>query len=181
MKRVRHAAPFLAVAGLGALMLHQVVYLVVAASGGLRLTGEHAHLSTQWAVVTPAAVLGAGVLVLRQIKTLGYQPASMPRLAAAVGVMFLVQESIEATLVGGSPQGFLLSPAAFLGLLLAPVIGWAMVAALSTVAEVVARFVATPGVAVLAGGTHLSPAPMAADNSIVLGLSPSRGPPLSFV
>ncbi len=181
MKRVRHAAPFLAIAGLGALMLHQLVYLVIAATGGLRLTGEHNHLSTQWAVLTPAAVVGAAVLVLRQIKNLGYLPASTTRLGAAIGVIFLAQESIEATLVGTSPLAFLFSPAAVLGLVLAPVLGWAVVGGLRTVAEVVTYFIGTPSAAPTHATPQRNPALAVANNSIVLGRSPSRGPPPSFV
>lgn len=181
MKRVRHAAPFLAVAALGALVLHQLVYLVLAGAGGLHLTGEHGHLSTQWAVLAPAAVLGAAALVLRQIKQLGYQLVSAGRLATASGVLFLCQESIESTLAGNSGLSFLLSPAALLSVALAPLVGWTLVAALTTVAEAVAGFVAAISPTLVGA----DPAPiatfLAVDTSVILGQSPARGPPRSFV
>lgn len=181
MKHIRHALPSLAVAGLGALVLHQLVYLLLAGAGGLNLTGDHGHLSTQWALITPAAVIGAASLVLRQIRSLGYSPTSTLRLSVSVSLLFICQESIEATLAGNSAASFLLSPAAVVGIALAPVVGAAMAAGLRTVADVVALFVETTNFVKPVAGNQHGTAPLAANTSIVVRFSPSRGPPFSFV
>lgn len=173
------AGPFAAVAALGALVIHQLGYAMATATGQLGTISDHGHLTAQWAVLTPLAIVGAVVLVLRQIRNLGYRPCGPLPLAAASGVLFLVQEAVEGA-SNGSMIGGLLTVPVLAGLATAPLVAAVIVRLLSDVAEVVARFVTTPGPIATAASPFAPPVGFRCRPQLSLALAPSRGPPVSM-
>ncbi|MFT7598968.1 MAG: hypothetical protein ACI8TP_001893 [Acidimicrobiales bacterium] len=102
------------------------------------------------------AVVGAVVLVLRQVSDLGYCSSSTTGLAAASSVLFLVQEGLEGWFAGSTTGGLITTPVA-VGLLLALIVGRVIVQLLADAAEVVARYTALPTVVFEAAQAALRP------------------------
>ena len=132
-----------ALGALGSLVVHQLAYLAVYPSEAHRAAElvDHGHLSTQWALVAPAAVVAAAVFILRQARDLGLgRDLSAVRLASAVAMAFGVQELAETVIAGAAPWSVLANPAVLVGLVLTPVVGLAFARMLGAVSEVVRRF-----------------------------------------
>lgn len=138
------------IAALGALIVHQVAYFAapgLTAALGVELpeAADHSHLSTQWAVVAPLAVVATAGFVIWQIRGFGFRSAlSWRYLGGLVGGFFLVQEVIEGAVSGHSIASVLTHPAVLLGLVLAPLIGWVLSRALSGVTELARRLLSPP-------------------------------------
>ena len=170
-----------ALAALGALVIHQLAYLFafpLADIRAARLAG-HEHLSTQWALVTPLAVVAASTLILRQIKhlRLGSDLRAGP-LAALSGLFFLAQETIEAATQGVGIASTLANPATTIGLLLAPFVGLAFVGTLHRATELVAGLLATPAAVSFPQVSFPRPTDeRRSSDRLVLSTSP-RGPPV---
>jgi hypothetical protein len=183
-RRVLGTAPFLAIAALGALVVHQLAYVATAGLewlphgfGPLVSDLDHAHLSTQWALLTPVAVVGAVVLVLRQVRDLGYRSSSTTGIAAASSVLFLVQEGLEGWFAGSATGGLITTPVA-VGLLLAPIVGRVIVRLLADAAEVVARYPALPTMVFEAAQAALRPSNAVPQPLTIRSVDPARGPPV---
>lgn len=147
-----HSRLLTAVGGLGmcalaALITHQLAYLAVTAAGLLAAADmtDHGHLSAQWAVVTPAAVLGASGFVLRQVQRLGIRnPLRVLPTAAITSGLFVAQEVTEGFFAGRHVADVVTSPAIITGIALTPLIAWVLAKVLNGVTELVRRFVASP-------------------------------------
>ncbi len=172
-ERTRAACVLLALGALGSLVVHQLAYAVVSRPG----TG-HGHLSIQWAIITPLAVILAAGTVLRQVRQLGVHcPTTGLRVGLVSGSMFAIQEMIEAGLAGGSIGTVLVDASTVVGLLIAPLVGVAIAALLRRAAEAVASWV--PPTEFVAGPQRPSWTPAArlfVDRIVVSAASP-RGPP----
>lgn len=168
-----------ALAALGALLIHQLAYLIATPFSALPAVGDHGHLSTQWALVTPAAVVAASFFVLRQVRSLHLgRTVNRNHLALASASMFLGQELVETLLGGENAIGALTHPAALIGFLLAPLVAIAISHLLSEASELVARLFHAP--APLEHPRSLvMPRPVAdaAPSLCDLTGTPSRGPP----
>ncbi len=175
----RHAAE-LALAALLALVIHQVAYLLafpVAAVRADRLA-DHGHLSTQWALITPLAVMATAAFIVRQVRLLGLTPKLHTRpLALAGSTLFLIQEAIEAGLSTEGLTALVANPATAIGLVVAPFLAAGLVRALRQATELVARFLKVPVVA--PPMTRVVPRPRALPHPQVLclGATSPRGPP----
>ena len=145
-----NVAVLLGLAALTSLVMHQLGYLLAipamgdTAVGGTAVgntaVGDHGHLSAQWAIVTPVAVISAVVMILRQVRNLGVAPAfESSRLAAVAGVLFVAQETTEALVAGQSIGSVASHPAVWIGLLLAPLVALAVVRLLRRVGDIVAE------------------------------------------
>lgn len=145
-----NVAVLLGLAALTSLVMHQLGYLLAipamgdTAVGGTAVgntaVGDHGHLSAQWAIVTPVAVISAVVMILRQVRNLGVAPAfQSSRLAAVAGVLFVAQETTEALVAGQSIGSVASHPAVWIGLLLAPLVALAVVRLLRRVGDIVAE------------------------------------------
>ena len=145
-----NVAVLLGLAALTSLVMHQLGYLLaIPAMGdtavgntavGNTAVGDHGHLSAQWAIVTPVAVISAVVMILRQVRNLGVAPAfESSRLAAVAGVLFVAQETTEALVAGQSIGSVASHPAVWIGLLLAPLVALAVVRLLRRVGDIVAE------------------------------------------
>lgn len=180
MRRVRQAAPKAAIAGLGALVVHQLAYLAAYPIVNARdiALSDHSHLSTQWAVITPLAVIGAVVLVLHQARSLGLRTSLSARLLGPlIAAFFVAQEAIESALAQNGLIDLFGSPALWFGVILAPLVGWLMVRALRGAGELAARlFTATPSVGI-AGATFSRPTVLKWHDLALHAVAPSRGPP----
>lgn len=141
------AAILVALAALASLVVHQLAYLLAYPLGPLSIGnfGDHGHVSAQWAVVTPVAVLSAVALILRQVRNLtslrGGVPESVcPRTIAMIaGALFVGQETIEGLVAGQSVWQVLTHPAVLLGVLLVPLVALVIVRVLHRVGEIVAQ------------------------------------------
>lgn len=169
-----------ALAALGSLVIHQLAYLAaypVEAARAAQLA-DHGHMSAQFALVMPVAVVAAACFILRQAHGLGLgRQLSTRRLAIASSVLFLVQETIESVLRGEPAWAVLGQPAVILGLAWAPVVAFGFRRMLEVVEQAVRRLrpagpaVAVPRVAVLRP---------ASDRPLVtrfIPAGPTRGPP----
>ncbi len=176
--------PSAALAGLGALVVHQLAYLLASALatvstgvGGGPVT-DHGHLTTMWAVATPLAVIAAACFVLRQIRDLGYRtPLTARAMTAGISGVFVAQEAIEYALAGISPLELASSPAIWIGLLLALPVAFALRGSLRQVSALVARFVerrATIDFERSSFGTSLT---MSWQPVLLVVATPTRGPP----
>ncbi len=117
-----------AVAALGALVTHQVAYLAASLAGSeTSSASDHGHLPLQWAVVAPLAVAAMAGFVLWQLRVLGFRShISTGRLAGWVVAFFAIQESIEGAVGGHSLIEVATYPAVVTGLLIGPMVAWAM-------------------------------------------------------
>ena len=172
------------IAALGALVTHQVAYLlasVMATAVGMTTaeTTDHGHLGLQWAIVTPLAVTAAVGFVLWQLKSLGYRSGlSARKMTLLVAGLFLVQELIEGFVSGRSALATLTHPAIIIGVAVAPAIAWAMSRLLAGVTDLAARFISRPPVLVFpTSGPRLVPLPVRYQSSSLGGRSRPRAPP----
>ncbi|MGI9612913.1 MAG: hypothetical protein ACR2QO_08400 [Acidimicrobiales bacterium] len=162
------------IAALGALVTHQLAYLVTSVLG-LQATSpsDHGHLSTQWAIVAPLAVGAAAGFVVWQLKALGFRAAvSIRQLSVFVAIFFLAQEAIEGLLEGLSLAQLLGNPALLAGLTIAPAVAWLLNRVLTGVTELAARLLAPASV--LATAVRVIIAPVEIRFSTVRAGSPSR-------
>lgn len=172
------------VAALGALVTHQVAYLLAAAMATVVGTTaaestDHGHLSTQWAIVAPAAVAAAAGFILWQLRSLGYRSALSARsMAMMVAGFFLVQEMIEGFVAGRSAMATLTHPAIVIGVAIAPLVAWTMSRLLAGVTELAARFVNPPSVLTFpTTRPRLIPLPVRYQSTSLGGRSRPRAPP----
>ncbi len=181
MRRLARGLVPLGLSALGVLVVHQLAYLSVLAAGLLTPEGvlDHGHISMQWAVVTPIAVLAAAGFIVHQIRSLPISIGSSFRLLAPMtGLGFVIQESVEHHIAGQTVSETFSSPAVIVGVLLTPFVVGALVHTLSSVAEFVAAQFAVPPsfavgiVQVWSPFRHVDPTPVR-----VLAVSP-RGPPI---
>ena len=94
----------------------------------------------------------------------------------ATGSLFVVQEAVECLASGSMANGVLTIPV-LLGLLLCPAVGFCIVRILADVADVVARFVATPQAISIPTVVFVRPAGHSCHPQVALVVAPSRGPP----
>lgn len=167
------------VAALGALVTHQVAYLLAAAAdpGSGPLT-DHGHLSLQWAIVTPLAVGAAAGFVVWQLKSLGFRShLSAGHLGSMVVAFFLVQESLEGLAAGVSIGRLLQHPAIAIGVLMAPIVGWLLSRLLAGVTELAARLLATADLPSPISRPLLVPLPVSCRSTGAGSPSRPRAPP----
>lgn len=172
------------VAALGALVTHQVAYLlasVLATTIGMTAaeTTDHGHLSVQWAIVTPLAVAAAAAFILWQLRTLGFRSGLSARsMAVMVASFFVVQELIEGFVSGRSAIATLTHPAIVIGIAVAPVVAWVMSRLLAGVTELAARFVRPPSaISFPTSGPRLVPVPVRYQSTSLGGRTRPRAPP----
>lgn len=173
-----------ALAALLALVIHQLAYLLaypVAATRTDQLA-DHGHLSTQWALVTPVAVLAAAGFIIRQIRQLGLGRSLDARwLGVLGGSAFFVQEFIEA---GLGPDGFgavATNPAVWIGLAVTPLVAYGLERILHQATELVARLLdGPPPVDIIRAATLPRPGDDPRLSGIQLAAVPARGPPRSL-
>lgn len=172
-----------ALAGLGALITHQLAYLAVSAlSIGVPALSDHRHLSTQWAVVAPVAIGLSLTFVARQIRALGLSDAladtvALPRLAAIVAALFVAQETIEGVFTGHPVSQSITHPATVIGVALAPIVAWLLKRLLIGTAELLARFIAVARAVEIPATPARVPAPVFVRSSRSDGPARSRAPP----
>ncbi len=142
--RLSTAAIGLGLAALGSLVTHQIAYVVVLAAGVMSRTDmtAHGHLATQWALVTPIAVLATSGFIVRQVQRLGLSnPLPVRSLAMLTSAMFVAQEMIESVVAGRSALSVCTSPAVILGVILTPLVAFALSRILGGVTDLVRRFI----------------------------------------
>ncbi|MEE9415688.1 MAG: hypothetical protein V3V01_10415 [Acidimicrobiales bacterium] len=174
----------LALAALGSLVIHQIAYLLaypVLQPGGDELI-DHSHMATQWAVVTPVAIVMAAVVVLRQARQLGLaNPLHTTALASSAAFLFVGQEVIESLLAGRSLLGALSQPAIGFGLLIAPAVAWFIVRLLRSASIFVAEFIAITARFAVATTPLFAPVGQwLTPSSPLPSASSPRGPPVHF-
>ncbi len=128
-------------AALGALVTHQLAYPLASLAGlDAVAPSDHGHLSLQWAVVTPLAVAGVAVLIVWQLRSLGFRSfVSARTLGALIVGFFVVQEMIEGLTAGHTPTTVLTHPAIVIGVMIGPLIAWLLSKLLTGVTELAAR------------------------------------------
>ena len=169
-----------ALGALGALVTHELAYLAIAAlTVGQPSHSDHRHLSLQWAAVAPVALVAASLWVLRTLRSLGYRRASLsvPRLGANVVAFFVVQEVLEGLLTGHGPAQSLTHPATVAGVVLAPLVAWAIARLLGSAADVAARFVRLAAVVTAARPARPALVPVRHASRIASSPSRPRAPP----
>ncbi|MEM7323694.1 MAG: hypothetical protein AAF531_11470 [Actinomycetota bacterium] len=167
-------------AALGALVTHQIAYLLAGAvAGGNVAVTDHGHLSVQWAVVTPVAVAAAALFIIWQLRSLGFRSNLSARsMGAMVGGFFVVQELIEGFVSGRSAVATMTHPAILIGIAIAPIVAWFIARLLSGVTELAARFVTgRPSLTFPLSGPRLVPVPVSVRSQVVGGRSRPRAPP----
>lgn len=170
-----------ALAALGSLVVHQLAYLAaypVQATRAAQLA-DHGHLTTQFALVTPIAVVVAAAFILRQAKGLGLAARLRARqLTVATWVLFAAQETIETVLRGEPAWSVITQSAVVLGLLITPLAALGFRRMLQVVEEVVRQWYDHRPVAPPAPRPRalrpVSDRPLAAR---FLPTGPTRGPP----
>lgn len=166
---------------MGALVVHQLAYLLVYPVAAVRADAlaDHSHLSLQWALVTPTAVIAASTLVLLQVRSLELgRQLGRRRLGGLTGAMFLGQEIVEAQLNGENPLLVLTHPAAMIGVILAPLVALVITLVLGEASELVARFLRSPlPVAAIRSASVPRPKAVLAPRGRGFTCAPSRGPP----
>lgn len=191
------AAILVALAALASLVVHQLAYLLaypvvslgsIAGIGNAGSFGDHGHVSAQWAIVTPVAVLSSVALILRQVRNLtsvrgGVSALVRPTsIAMIAGPMFVGQETIEGLLAGQSLGQVLTHPAVVLGIMVVPLVSMAIVRLLRRVGEIVAQkatlrvefpFATDSGVG--------APRRVRVSSSVVGRVAAPRGPPVWLV
>lgn len=169
-----------ALAALGSLVVHQLAYLAaypVQATRAAQLA-DHGHLTAQFALVTPVAVVAAAAFILRQAKGLGLGGAlSARRLTVATWILFGTQETIETVLRAEPALSVLTQPAVLIGLALTPLTSLGFRRMLQAVEQAVRQWYRRPEADVVARPRALRPAsdrPLAAR---YIPTGPTRGPP----
>lgn len=187
-RTVDHAvdvAVLVALAALASLVVHQLAYLAAYPSLMLRSAalGDHGHLSTQWAIVTPLAVTSAVAMILRQIRNLGVLAPVRARWIAAVASFFFVgQETLEGLVAGQTLADIAAHPAVLLGVVLAPLVSLAMVRLLRRVGEIVAGGDRARAVLpTLVDAAAVRPGRVRALRSVFECVAAPRGPPALLV
>lgn len=181
MRRLTGAAPNLALASVGALVVHQISYLVAHPGQPTAAMADHSYMRMLWSILMPLAVAAAALLILRQVRQLGYRTSmGVGRLGAMVGSAFAVQEMVESVVATGSLStvlDVLVTPTFIVGLALAPAVAYIITATLRQVAEVVRRFVETHEPCVSIPKSAWRPAVVQSRRLAVVAVAPSRGPP----
>ncbi|MEM8925613.1 MAG: hypothetical protein AAGD35_19075 [Actinomycetota bacterium] len=172
-----------ALAALASLVTHQLAYLAVYPVEATRVAklADHGHLGTQWALVTPVAVVAASWFILRQIGDLGIgRGLSGRRLGGAATALFALQETLETTARGEAVWAVFTHPAIVLGLVLAPVVGWAFARMLGVVETAVRRLRSPAPTATFDRRRPTVHRPSSDRRPTILFLSsaPTRGPPV---
>lgn len=170
------------VAALGALVTHQLAYLVASLIGLNFVTpSDHGHLSLQWAIVAPVAVGSTAAFIVWQLKSLGFRSVLPVRqLSALVVGFFLIQETIEGLAGGYSVADLATHPAIAAGVLIGPLVAWVMSRALAGVTEFAARLLARPLPVISVERLQLIPVPVRYSSSLVASPSRPRAPPSSL-
>lgn len=167
-------------AGLVALVMHQLAYLVAFPVGAVRAAelADHGHLTTQWALITPLAVVTAAGVILRQVRALRLAPTLRWRSLTVLSAgLFSAQEAIEAIVVAGTPSELWSNPALYIGLALAPLLAMTVVRALRQASELVARFLRPPACPTPAARPPIPAADDRWTDLQELGAGCPRGPP----
>lgn len=169
------------VAALGALVTHQMAYLLVPMlgySGGAAT--DHGHISLQWAVLTPLAITAAAAFIVWQLRSLGFRSALSARgLGLWTVGFFLIQESIEGLVGGHSLVELAAHPAIATGVLLGPIVGWLLARLLAGVTELAAKLLSGPSSGTPPKG-RLIPIPVRANSTRPGSRSRPRAPPSSL-
>lgn len=170
------------VAALGALITHQVAYLLVSLLGpSIAAPTDHGHLSTQWAVVAPVAIGAAALFIVRQLRALGFHAiVSTRQLSGFVVAFFIVQELVEGLIAGVPIAELVRHPAIATGVLLAPLVAWLLVRILDGVGELAARFLTAPTPLFPPARPRLVPIPVRVRARIAGSPSRPRAPPSSL-
>lgn len=170
------------VAALGALVTHQLAYLVASLIGlNFVAPSDHGHLSLQWAIVAPVAVGSTAAFIVWQLKSLGFRSVLPVRqLSALVVGFFLIQETIEGLAGGYSVADLASHPAIAAGVLIGPLVAWVMSRALAGVTEIAARLLARPLPVISVERIQLIPVPVRYSSSLVTSPSRPRAPPSSL-
>jgi len=169
-----------ALAALVALLVHQLAYLTAFPLLTLHAdhVGDHRHLSTQWALITPLAVSAAAGVIVRQVRSLGLAPGVDWRPLALLGAGFFAgQEAIESVVQTGGLEAVAVNPATWIGLLLAPALARAVVAVLRQASELAARCLERPHAPALPACVVARPTDDRARTNRILGPCSPRGPP----
>lgn len=170
------------VGALGALVTHQVAYLLVSLVG-LRFTAlsDHGHLSTQWAVVAPIAVGAATAFIVWQLRGLGFRSnMSVRHLSGVIAAFFVAQETIEGMLGGHSPLQVITHPAVIAGLFIAPLVAWVLTRAMAGMTELAAKLLATATYGYPRDRAQLIPVPVRYNSAQTGNRSRPRAPPSSL-
>lgn len=166
---------------MGALVVHQLAYLLTYPVAAVRADAlaDHSHLSLQWVLLTPTAVIAASTFVLLQVRSLELgQRLGRRRLGGLTGAMFLGQEIIEAQLSGENPLLVLTHPAAVIGVVLAPLVALIITLVLGEASELVAQFLRSPlPIATKRAASVPRPGADLAPRGPRITCAPSRGPP----
>ncbi len=132
---------------LGALVVHHFAYLFSGLLGGGGTVTDHGHLSMQWAIISPVAVLAMSAFAVRQFRELGFRLSlSVRALSGYITGFFLLQELTEGLIDGRSPLAVAAHPAIIIGVLLAPLAAWLLTRLMAGVTELAARLLAGPHV-----------------------------------
>jgi hypothetical protein len=169
------------VAALGALATHHIAYLLAPMLGFNRSVATgHGHLSLQWAVVTPLAVIATTLFIVWQLRSLGFRSNLSGRALGQWTVgFFIVQESIEGLVAGQNLLELATHPAIVAGVLLGPIVGWALARLLAEVTELAAKLLGGASSGVPPRG-RLIPIPVRANSTRPGTRSRPRAPPSSF-
>lgn len=169
------------VAALGALVTHQLAYLLVPLLGfNAAAASDHGHISLQWALITPVAVAAMAGFIVWQLRSLGFRSALSARsLGLWIVGFFLIQESIEGVAGGHSLLELATHPAIAAGVVLGPIVGWLISRLLAGVAELAAKFLVRPSFGV-APKAQLIPIPVRSKSVRVGSPSRPRAPPSSL-
>ncbi len=171
---------FLALVALGVLVGHQLAYGLVASHGAV----GHGYLAPLAALVVPFGFLAMGVVGLRlsgaEVDRIGPWWATVASTQIAV---FVVQETLEAAASGHGAGSLVAHPVFWVGILLQPIVAWALLAASRRSVEAVRARGGGDIPVVVAGGAVVT-APVGHD---VRRRDPAashrrrRGPPRSLV
>ncbi len=167
------------IGALGALITHQIAYLIVSLLG-LRFTtlSDHGHLSLQWAIVAPLAVGAAAGLIIWQLQGLGFRTAMSVRyLSGLIAGFFVIQETIEGLAGGLAPTEIMTHPAVLTGLAIAPLIAWLLSRVMTGATELVARLIGDSDFGYPTERAVLIPVPVRDTSTNVGSRSRPRAPP----
>lgn len=171
-------------AALGSLVIHQFAYLL--AFPATRHAGEalveHGHMTTQWAIVTPLAIVMAVVAVLRQARQLGLtNPLRVSTLGSSAALLFVGQELVESFIAGRSVLEAFAQPALVLGVVVAPLVAWFIVRLLRQATILVGQLIAGPRRSAVGSPRVFSPVGQwLTPTAPLLSISSPRGPPNRF-
>ncbi len=167
------------VGALGALITHQIAYLLVSLVG-LRFHSltDHGHLSLQWAIVAPLAVGAIAGFIIWQLQGLGFRSnMSVKYLSALVAGFFVVQETIEGLVSGLSVVEIATHPAVLTGLVIGPAVAWLLCRAMAGVTELAARLFSDLEFGYPASRAKPIPVPVRCTSTTIGSRSRPRAPP----